>query len=96
MGLSSWDIEWTYGVPEVFAGLLASLGEVTLALLSAAAVVEWLFNYDGAADLFVKSVALHHWAIVAPILFAFAALTMIADSVGRCAARVLRDPGVAP
>lgn len=96
MGLSSWDVEWTYGVPEIFAGLLASLGEVMLALLSAAAVAEWVFNYAGAADLFVKSVALHDWAIVAPILFVFAALTMIADFVGRCTARALCDPGVAP
>jgi peptide/nickel transport system permease protein len=96
MGLSGWDIERTYGVPEIGAGLLAGLGEVVLALLSAAAVAEWVFNYSGAADLFVRSVALHDWAVVASILLVFASLTMVADFIGRCAARALCDPGSAP
>ncbi|MEI9887213.1 MAG: DJ-1/PfpI family protein [Rhizomicrobium sp.] len=91
MGLSPLEIESAYGVPQIFAGLLASLGEVMLALLSAAAVAEWVFNYAGAADLFVKSVALHDWAVVAPILLSFASLTLIADFIGRCAARPLID-----
>jgi peptide/nickel transport system permease protein len=55
-----------------------------------------VFNYAGAADLFVKSVALRDWAVVAPILFSFAALTMLADFFGRCAARLLADPGTPP
>jgi peptide/nickel transport system permease protein len=95
MGLTAWEIEGIYGVPRIFAGLLSSLGEVVLALLSAAAVAEWVFNYAGAADLFVKSVALHDWAIVAPVLLSFASLTLIADFVGRCIARPLTDPGAA-
>ncbi len=86
MGLSAWEVETVYGVPRILAGLLASLGDVMLALFSAAAVAEWVFNYAGAADLFVKSVALHDWAVVAPILLVFAALTMIAAFIGRCAA----------
>ena len=96
MGLSAWEIERAYGMPQMFAGLLSSLGEVTLALLSAAAVTEWVFNYAGAADLFVKSVALHDWAIVAPVLLSFAGLTLIDDFIGRCAARPLVDPGTPP
>ena len=96
MGLSAWEIEGVYGVPQIFAGLLSSLGEVVLALLSAAAVAEWVFNYAGAADLFVKSVALRDWAIVAPVLLSFAGLTLIADFIGRCAARPLADPGTPP
>lgn len=96
MGLSAWEIEGVYGVPQILAGLLASLGEVMLALLSAAAVAEWVFSYAGAADLFVKSVALRDWAIVAPVLLSFAGLTLIADFIGRCAARPLADPGTPP
>jgi peptide/nickel transport system permease protein len=86
MGLPAWEIETAYGAPRLFAGLLASLGEVMLALFSAAAVAEWVFDAAGAADLFVKSVALHDWAVVAPILLSFAALTMIGAFAGRCAA----------
>ncbi len=96
MGLPAWEIEGVYGVPQIFAGLLSSLGEVMLALLSAAAVAEWVFNYAGAADLFVKSVALHDWAIAAPVLLSFAALTLTADFIGHCAARPLADPGTPP
>ncbi len=96
MGLGAWEIETVYGVPQIFAGLLADFGEVMLALFSAAAVAEWVFNYAGAADLFVKSVALHDWAIVSPILLSFAGLTMIADFLGRCAAYPLVATGAAP
>jgi peptide/nickel transport system permease protein len=96
MGLTALEIESVYGVPRLLAGLLASLGEVMLALLSAAAVVEWVFNYAGAADLFVHSVGLHDWVVVAPILFSFAALTLCTDFIGRCAGRALADPGTAP
>jgi len=93
MGLTSWDVERAYVVPAVLAALLASLGEVVLALLSAAAVTEWVFRYAGAADLFVKSVALRDWSIAAAILFVFASLTMTAHFVGVCLARLLADPG---
>ena len=96
MGLGAWEIETVYGVPQIFAGLLTDFGEVMLALFSAAAVAEWVFNYAGAADLFVKSVALHDWAIVAPILLSFAGLTMLADFIGRCAAYPLTATGAAP
>ena len=96
MGLGAWEIETIYGVPQIFAGLLSDLGEVMLALFSAAAVAEWVFNYAGAADLFVKSVALHDWAIVSPILLSFAGLTMIAGFFGRCAAYPLVATGAAP
>ncbi len=89
MGLSAWDIESAYVIPDVLGGLLASLGEVMLALLSAAAVAEWVFNCPGAADLFVKSVALHDWNMAALVLFIFAGATFLADFAGRVAARAL-------
>jgi peptide/nickel transport system permease protein len=93
MGLTAWDVERTYVIPTVLAGLSASLGEVMLALLSAAAVTEWVFGYAGAADLFVKSVALRDWSIAAGILFVFAGLTMTAHFAGVCLARIIADPG---
>jgi len=93
MGLPSWDIERSYIVPQIFAGLLASLGELMLALLSAAAVAEWVFSCPGAADLFIKSVALHDWSAAGAVLFVFASLTLTAQFLGRCTARLLTDPG---
>ncbi len=93
MGLSQWEIEAGYVVPQILAGLLSSLGEVMLSLLSAAAVAEWVFSCPGAADLFVKSVALHDWSVVGAVLFAFAGLTLTAQFAGRCAARPFTDPG---
>jgi len=92
MGLTAWDVERAYVIPSLAAGLLAGLGEVMLALLSAAAVTEWVFNYAGAADLFVKSVALRDWSIAAAILFVFAALTMTAHFVGVSIARAIANP----
>ena len=44
-------------------------------------VVVDLFS-AGAADLFVRSVALHDWRIAAAILCVFAALTMTAHFIG--------------
>jgi peptide/nickel transport system permease protein len=93
MGLSAWEIERVYVVPQIFAGLLSSLGEVMLSLLSAAAVAEWVFSCPGAADLFVKSVALRDWSAVGAVLLVFAGLTLTAEFAGRCAARPLTDPG---
>lgn len=89
LGLSALEIERVYVAPLVFAGLLSSLGEVTLALLSAAVVSEWVFQCRGIADLFVKSLALHDWNMAALILFVFAAVAATADFLGRLGARLL-------
>jgi len=83
MGLSAWEIERVYVFKPVMAGLLKHAGDVMLALLAAAAVAEWVFDYPGAAVLFVKSVALGDWNMAALILFVFAAIAMIADFLGR-------------
>jgi peptide/nickel transport system permease protein len=91
MGLSALEIERVYAAPQIFAGLLASAGEIMLALLSAAVVAEWVFHRPGAADLFVKSVALQDWNMAALILFVFAALTFLADLFGRIAAHALAN-----
>ncbi|HEY0282539.1 MAG TPA: ABC transporter permease subunit, partial [Rhizomicrobium sp.] len=93
MGLSALEIERVYTVPRVIAGLLASAGEIVLALLSAAVVAEWVFHRAGAADLFVKSVALHDWNMTALILFVFAGLAFLAEILGRVSAYALANEG---
>lgn len=89
LGLTSFEIERIYVAPLVLSGLLARLGEVMLALLSAAVVSEWVFQCRGIADLFVHSVALQHWNMAALILFVFAAIASTAELVGRLSARLL-------
>lgn len=89
LGLGAMEIERVYVAPLVFEGLLSSLGEVMLALLSAAVVSEWVFQCRGIADLFVKSLALHDWNMAAAILLVFALATSTAEYAGRLGARVL-------
>lgn len=94
LGLGGLETDLAYLAPVVFAGLFASLGEITLALFSAAAVAEWVFDWPGAAVLFVKSVALRDWGVAAVVLLVFAAIKLIADCLGTIGAHVLA-PGEA-
>lgn len=89
LGLSTMDIERVYVAPQIVAGLLASAGDIMRALLAAAVVAEWVFHRPGAADLFVKSVALKDWNMAALILLVFAALSFLADLSGRLGAFAL-------
>lgn len=91
MGLSLLEIERVYVVPQVLAGLVAGAGEILLSLLSAAVVAEWVFHRPGAADMFVKSVALGDWNMAALILAVFAAVTLVVDILGRLAGHVLAN-----
>jgi len=93
LGLSAFEIERSFILPRVMAGLVASAGEIMLALLSAAVVAEWVFHRSGAADLFVKAVALADWNMTAIILFMFACLTFLAEFAGRIAAHALASEG---
>lgn len=86
MGLGRFEIDWLYLVPQVVAELLRSLGEIASSLLAASAVAEWVFDWPGAADLFLKSVALQDWAVVGIVLLAFALLTLTAEFVGSAGA----------
>ncbi|MBI3678124.1 MAG: ABC transporter permease [Proteobacteria bacterium] len=92
MGLSAFEIERIYVAPQVVAHLFAHLGDIVLALFSAAAVAEWMFGWPGAAYLFVKSVALHDWNVVALILLAFTAIKLFADFIGALSAHALAHP----
>jgi peptide/nickel transport system permease protein len=91
MGLGRFEIDRVYLLPQILAGLLRSLGEVASSLLAATAVAEWVFGWHGAADLFLKSVALEDWTVVALVIFVFAGLTMTAEFVGVMAARLLAE-----
>lgn len=92
MGLSAFEIEWAYVMPQVLAHLFDNLGEIVLALFSAAAIAEWMFGWPGAALLFVKSVALHDWSVVALILLAFVTIKLAADFVGALCGYALAHP----
>jgi peptide/nickel transport system permease protein len=89
MGLGQFEVDRLYLVPEAIAGVLANLGEIALSLFSAAAVAEWVFGWPGAAVLFLKSVALHDWSVVALVLLSFAAIVLIAEFAGSLGARAL-------
>lgn len=89
MGLGSLEIDRLYLLPQVVAGLLANLGEIVLALISATAVAEWLFGWPGAAVLFLKSVALHDWNVTAVVLLVFAAIALFAELCGRLCSHAL-------
>jgi peptide/nickel transport system permease protein len=91
MGLGRFEIDRVYLLPQIVAGLLHSLGEVASSLLAATAVAEWVFGWHGAADLFLKSVALQDWTVVALVLLVFAALTMTAEFLGVIGARLLAE-----
>lgn len=93
LGLSVGEIDRVYVAPILFSGLLANLGEVMLALLSAAVVAEWVFKTPGMADLFVKSVALHDWNLVALILFFFASAALVMNFIGQLTARAVTEAG---
>jgi peptide/nickel transport system permease protein len=93
LGLGALEIERLFVVPQVLARLVASAGEIMLALLSAAVVAEWVFHRPGAADLFVKSVALSDWNMTAIILLVFALLAFLTEFLGRIAGFVLANEG---
>jgi peptide/nickel transport system permease protein len=95
MGLGLLEIEALYVLPQVVAGLLAGARDIVLALCSAAVVAEWVFHRAGAADLFVKSVALADWNMAAILLFVFAAVTFTVDFLGQIIAHAL-TPGEWP
>ncbi|MGN6514485.1 MAG: ABC transporter permease subunit [Rhizomicrobium sp.] len=89
LGLSAFDIDLRYATPEILSGLLEDLGDVALALISAAAVAEWVFNRNGAAVLFLKSAALGDWNVAAAVLAVFAAITLVTGFIGFAAARLV-------
>jgi peptide/nickel transport system permease protein len=93
LGLGGLEIERCFVVPQVLAGLVSRAGEIMLALLSAAVVAEWVFHRPGAADLFVKSVALADWNMTAVILLAFALLAFVAEFLGRILGFILANEG---
>jgi peptide/nickel transport system permease protein len=89
MGLSQFEIDRACLPPYLLIGLFGSLGEIALSLLAADAVSEWMFAWPGAADLFIRSVALEDWRAAAPVLLVFAGVVLAADFVGRLGRRAL-------
>jgi len=82
MGLGLLDINLRFALPEIAAALLRDVREFVLTLISAAVIAEWIFQRNGAADLFLKAISSHDWAVVSSILFLFAILTLVAGFLG--------------
>jgi len=91
MGLGAFEIDRLYLAPRVLAGLFASLGEVALSLIAATAVAEWVFDWPGAASLFIHSAALHDWNVAALVLLVLASLVLTVGFIGAVAARALGE-----
>jgi peptide/nickel transport system permease protein len=89
MGVPTLEISRIYVAPQVLGAVLGRLGEIVQSLIAAAAVAEWVFNWPGAAVLFLKSAALGDWSVAALVLLAFASLAFVAEFLGVLAARVL-------
>jgi peptide/nickel transport system permease protein len=94
MGLGGFEIDRAYLPPYALIGFFRSFGEIALSLLAADAVVEWMFGWPGAADLFIHSVALHDWNVAALVLLVFAGIVLTADFLGQLGARAIA--GAAP
>jgi peptide/nickel transport system permease protein len=92
MGLGAFEVDRLYVAPRVVAGLLANLGEVALSLFAAVAVAEWVFDWPGAAILFIRSVALHDWSVAALVLFVFAGIALTAEFAGALVAHAIGEP----
>jgi len=95
LGLPAWEIWLRFVAPVVVAGLFAGLGEIVVALISADLVAEWVFGWPGIGALFIKSVALSDWPVVALIALTFAALKLLAEFLGLLAARAFALGGYA-
>ena len=91
LGLGRLEIDGLYLLPQVLGSFFYNLGELVLPLVAAAAVAEWVFDWPGAANLFLRSVALRDWSVAGLILFFFAALTVGAEFLGAIAARLLAE-----
>jgi len=89
MGLSAIDIDMRYVLPEIIAAVCDAFGEFVLVLLSATAIVEFIFSIPGAASLFFASAELHDWSVIALVLFVFASVKLIADFIGWAIAHML-------
>jgi peptide/nickel transport system permease protein len=89
MGLSVFEIDRAYLAPYVLIGFFHGLADIALSLFAADAVVEWMFDWPGAATLFIRSVALHDWNVAALVLLVFASVVLAADFAGRLGARAI-------
>ena len=96
MGLSAFEIDMRYVLPEILASIFAALGEIALALFTAAAIVEWIFRREGAAALFLNSVRAGDWNVAALVLLSFAAIVTLAAFAGKVAANLLSPEGAEP
>jgi peptide/nickel transport system permease protein len=88
-GLSRPEVIRAYALRHILALTLTRAGDLLLALCTAVVVAEWVFRWPGAGSLFVRSVALQDWHVVALLVLILAAARFTAEFLGGTAARTI-------
>ena len=96
MGLSAFEIDMRYVLPEILAGVFAAFGEIAMALLTSTAIVEWVYRRKGAAVLFLSSVRAGDWNVAALVLLSVAAIVIAAAFIGKLAAFIFAPEELDP
>ena len=88
-GLTRAEIVRAYALRHILALTLRDVGAIVLALYTAVVVAEWVFAWPGAGSLFVRSVALEDWRVVAVFVLTLAAARFTAEFLCALAARTI-------
>jgi len=92
LGLPRGEILTVYVARQALGTAAKDAGEIVLVLITAAALVEWVFAWPGAGTAFFRSLALHDWPLAAAIAFLFALLRLSLGVAGALASRALLGP----
>ena len=82
LGMDRREILRVYVVRRALARAVTSLGELMLAAIGATAIVEHLFAWPGAGDMFIAAAARGAWPVVAGLAFVAAAISLAAQFAG--------------
>lgn len=88
-GLPRREVIRAYALRHILALTLTRAGDLLLALSTVVVVAEWVFRWPGAGSLFVRSVALQDWHVVALLVLILAAARFTAEYLGAAAARTI-------
>jgi peptide/nickel transport system permease protein len=95
-GLPRGEVIRAYALRHIFALALTKGGDIVLAASGAVVVAEWVFRWPGAGALFVRSVALQDWHVVALLVLILAGARFTAEFLGASAAKTLMGAKPAP
>jgi peptide/nickel transport system permease protein len=88
-GLSQSEIVRVYLVRHATALSLREAGDILLVFYAVLAVVEWVFAWPGAGTVFIRSVALADWSVVASFVLVLAGVRFTADFLCSLGSRAL-------